>query len=94
MIAWLAMIVAKVASTPAAPGAAPDTARKNGLAPAATPPSNHRGRLSRIIEEQHREDKTIPGEADRPGTEVAHIGIERFGAGSAQEHRAEKPESR
>ncbi len=62
---------------------------KNGLASGRDAAFDHRCRLSRIIEEQHREDKTIPGEADRPGTEVAHIGIERFGAGSAQEHRAE-----
>ena len=93
MIAWLAMIVAKRGEHHQRHLERRRTQHEEWIGVGRNPAFDHRGRLSRIIEQQHGKDKTIPGEADRPGTEVAHIGIERFGAGSTQEHRAENQEA-
>src|SRR5260221_5827529 len=49
--------------------------------------------LAEIIEQQSRKDEAQPGGADRRAAEMAHIGIERLGAGHGQHHRTEQDET-
>ncbi len=48
--------------------------------------------LAEIVEQQARHDEAEPGHADRPAAEMAHVGVERLGAGDGQHDRAEGPE--
>ena len=41
---------------------------------------------------ERRQHQDEPGEADRPAAEMAEVGVERFGAGHRQKHRAERVE--
>ncbi len=47
------------------------------------------GAFSEVAEEQAGEDQREPGEADRPLSEVAHVGVERLGSREAEHDRAE-----
>ena len=87
MIAWLAMIVATVASTTSGTCKASGHSEKNGLAPAAA--VDHDRGLAGIVEQQARQHQPVPGDADRLGAEMAHVGVKRFRAGSAEKNRAE-----
>ena len=49
--------------------------------------------LAEIIDDQGRHRHAEPGEADRPLAEVAHVGIERLGAGDAEHDGAERDEA-
>ena len=49
--------------------------------------------LPEVVEEQRREDDAVPGEADRPRAEMAHVGVERLAAGDAEDDRAEDEEA-
>ena len=49
---------------------------------------NNRG-LAGVIQHQGRQHQTVPGEPDRPGSEMPHIGIERLSAGRAQKDGAQ-----
>ncbi len=46
--------------------------------------------LAQVVERQRREDDEEPGAADRRPAEVAHVGVERLGAGDRQHDRAER----
>ena len=50
---------------------------------------DHDGRLAGIVKQQGRQHQTVPGEPDRPRSEMAHVGIKRLGARRAQKYRAE-----
>ncbi len=93
MIDWLAMIVASVASTTSGTWSGARTQDEERIGVDRNRAFHDRGGLPSIVEEQHGKDKPIPGEADRPRPEMSHVGIERFGAGGAQEHRAENQEA-
>ena len=54
----------------------------------------HERGLAGVIEDQARKDERRPGQADRPGAEMAHVGIKRLGAGHAQEDAAEHQKAR
>ena len=86
--AWLAMTVATVARTRAA--AAPNAARakRRGFR-SRLRIGEHQRALAEIVERQRRQHEKKPGDLDRPATEMAHIGIERLGAGHRQKDRAE-----
>ncbi len=49
--------------------------------------------LSEVVQQQSREHHHEPDQPDRFDPEVTHIGIERFAAGDAEEHRAEHQET-
>jgi len=88
MIAWLAMTVAAVASATKGICNAAGQSTKNGLGGDFA--VDHDCGLARVVQQQRRQDQAIPGDSDRPRAEVAHVGVERFGAGRAQEHTAER----
>ncbi len=46
------------------------------------------GRLPQVAQHQRRSDEHRPGQPDRPGAEVTHVGIQGLGAGHGQDHRA------
>ena len=48
--------------------------------------------LAEVVEHQRREDDEEPGAADRRAAEVAHVGVERLGAGDRQHDGAERDE--
>ena len=49
--------------------------------------------LSKVLEQEAREDDPIPSEADRFLPEMSHISIEGFGARQGEKHAAEHHES-
>ena len=49
--------------------------------------------LAGVIQDQRREDKAEPGDADRFGADMTHVGVERLGAGDAQEDAAQQQEA-
>ena len=51
--------------------------------------TNQQRTLAEVIEEQCGQHEEEPGIADRLAAEVAHIRIQRFGAGDRQHHRAQ-----
>ena len=44
--------------------------------------------LAEVVEGEGGEDEAEPGGADRAAAEVAHVGVERLGAGDGEEDRA------
>ena len=48
--------------------------------------------LTEVVERQRREDEEEPGPTDRWPAEVAHVRVQRLGAGDAQHDRAERDE--
>ena len=48
--------------------------------------------LTQVVEQDRRPDDGEPGDPDRSGTEVAAVGVERLGAGDAQDHATEREE--
>ena len=92
MIDWLAMTVATVASTMSgvSSGAGTEIVEDVALGRRAF---DHDRRLSRVVEHEAREHDAIPGEPDRPGAEMAHVGVKRLGAGHAEKHAAEHQKS-
>ncbi len=55
-----------------------------------TVPLLHQERgLPGVAQEQCRQHDRVPGPADRPLTEVAHVGVQRLSAGDAQKYAAE-----
>ncbi len=48
--------------------------------------------LAAVIEEQRWQDEAEPGEPDRLAAEMAHVGVQRFGAGDGENDRAERDE--
>ena len=94
MTAWLAMTVAAVASTTIGSRAQRGNSRKNGFADAAGVVQDQRG-LAEVVQRQRREDDEEPGAPDRRPAEVAHVGVQRLGAGDDQDdgaHRDERDE--
>ena len=59
---------------------------KNGLSIASRVDEQQRA-LADVVERQRREHQDEPGQADRPRAEVAHVGVERLGAGDARGRR-------
>ena len=49
----------------------------------------HQRCLPGIVQDQAWKDDGEPGKFDRPPAEMAHIGIQRLGAGDAEKHRAQ-----
>ena len=93
MIDWLAMMVATVASTisGASSGARAQTVEDVAVGRRAV---EHDRRLAGVIEHEARQHDDVPGEPDRARAEMAHVGVERLGAGHAQKHAAEHEEAR
>ena len=56
--------------------------------------AEHQRALAEIVQHQGRQDEEDPAPADRLGAEMAHIGVERLGAGDRQHHRAQHDEGR
>ena len=54
----------------------------------------HDGGLAGVIEHQARKHDGRPRQPDRPGAEMAHVGVERLGAGDAEEDAAQDGEAR
>ena len=52
--------------------------------------AQHQRALAEVVQRQARQDEEQPRQADRPRAEVAHVGVERLGAGDGQHHRAER----
>jgi hypothetical protein len=50
---------------------------------------DHDRRLAGIVEQQARQHQPVPGQADRLGAEMAHIGVKRFRSSGAEENGAE-----
>ena len=48
--------------------------------------------LAEVVEHEAGQDQAEPGEADRGGAEVAHVGVERLGAGDRQHDRPQRHE--
>ena len=48
--------------------------------------------LAEVVEQQAGHDQAEPGHADRLAAEMAHVGVERLGAGDGQHDRTEGPE--
>jgi hypothetical protein len=48
--------------------------------------------LAEVVDQQRRQDKAVPGDADWTLAEVTHVGVERFAAGNGQHHRAQHRE--
>jgi hypothetical protein len=48
--------------------------------------------LPHVVEHQARIDQRQPAHADGLAPEVAHVGVERLGAGHREEHRAHRQE--
>ena len=87
MTAWLAMIVAAVASSTKrqqAPGRRHQEERVRHRLGA----RQHQAALAEVVERERREDEPEPRRADRPASEVAHVGVERLDAGDGEEDRA------
>ena len=89
MIAWLAMIVATVASATSASCNACGHSMKNGLAPRVGGAVRDDSGLTGVVQHQRRQNQTIPGETNRPRPEMPHVGIERLSAGRAQKYCAQ-----
>ena len=92
MTAWLAMIVAAVASSTSGRRNISGARKKNGfltvsIACAGILRQQHRA-LPHVVEQQRGHDEIEPGHADRVAPEMAHVGVERLGAGHRQHHRA------
>ena len=49
--------------------------------------ADEQGALAHVVERQRRQHESVPGETDRLLAEVAHVGIERLGAGQRQHDR-------
>ena len=47
------------------------------------------GALAEVVQHQRRQHQDEPGAGNRLATEVAHVGVQRFGTGQCQHHRAE-----
>ena len=92
MTAWLAITVAAVASTTIGISAQSGYIRKNGFS-IACGWAKHQRALPQIIERQRRQHQREPGDLDRSAAEMPEIGIERFGAGDGEEHRAEREQA-
>ena len=90
--AWLAITVAAVASTTIGSRAQPGSSRKNGFSSRAGSSQDQR-RLPEVVQRQRREDDEEPGAQDRRAAEVAHVGVERLGAGDDQHDRAHRHEA-
>ena len=50
--------------------------------------------LAHVVEDQRRQDEIEPAELDRAAAEMAHVRVERFGAGHRQHDRAHGDEGR
>ena len=93
MIDWLAMIVATVASTISG------SEQKGWAEPVEDVVRDRRafqnqGRLAGVVQDEAREDHCRPGKPDRPGAEMAHVGVKRLRSGDAQKYRLRAPENR
>ena len=91
MTAWLAMIVASVAMTSSGIVSDGGTMWKNGLSTYCGCWMQHR-RLAHVVEHERRHDEVQPRVSDRLAAEMAHVGVERLGAGHGVDHRAQRQE--
>ena len=88
MIDWLAMMVATVARQINGTSSGGGHSRKKTLLAIGLAPQRDR-RLAGIIQHQAGKHDPRPGEADRGFAEMPHVGIQRLGAGNAEEDSAE-----
>ena len=65
--------------------------RKNGLDAGGRVGEDQRA-LAEVVEDQRGEDEREPGAADRGRAEVAHVGVQRLGAGDGEHDAAERDE--
>ena len=49
--------------------------------------------LAEVVQEERRKDEREPADADRPGPEVPHVGVERLAPRHGEEDRAEEEEA-
>ena len=89
--AWEAMTVAAVASRTIGSRAQSGTSRKNGLLMSRRVAEDQRA-LAEVAEDAGGEDEEQPGAGDRRAAEVAHVGVQRLGAGDRQHDRGQREE--
>ena len=89
--AWDAMIAATVERITIGIRAQSGNSRKNGLDEAPGSDEDQRA-LAEVVEDQRGEDEREPALADRVRAEVAHVGVERLGAGDREHDAAERDE--
>jgi hypothetical protein len=51
-----------------------------------------KGGLAEVVQQQRREHQGVPGQLDRPTTEVTHVGVQRFAPRDDEEDRPEGQE--
>ena len=76
---------------PSAAAATAGASRKNGLS-TASGCADHQRALAEIVQHQAGQHEERPAQPDRVRAEMAHVGIQRLGAGDAQHHGAEHDE--
>ncbi len=89
--AWEAMIAATVERITIGIRAQSGKSRKNGL-DEALGVGQDQPALAEVVEDQRGEDEREPALADRVRAEVAHVGVERLGAGDREHDAAERDE--
>ena len=91
MTAWEAITVAAVASTTSGIRAQSGASRKNGARRFAVVLEDQRA-LAEVAQRAGGEDQEEPAHRDRPAAEVAHVGVERLGAGDREHDRGQREE--
>ena len=89
--AWEAMIAATVERITIGIRAQSGNSRKNGLAIAAGSLEDQRA-LAEVVEDQRGEDEREPAARIARRAEVAHVGVQRLGAGDREHDAAERDE--
>ena len=89
MTAWLAMTVAAVASSTIG-NERPMRIEQEERVFDAAGIGEHKRALAEIVDRQRRQRHEQPRDPDRPASEMAEIGVERFRAGHHQEHGAQR----
>ena len=93
MMDWLAMMVATVASATSGSCRLAGLSMKKEFRCGRHPADNQHRSLAGIVQNQGRQDQSIPCQPDRLRAEMAHVGDSALRAGSAQEHAAEHQKS-
>ena len=77
------MIAPRWPGPPSGSAPSPGTAGRTGSRSPSGSSEDQRA-LAEVVEDQRGEDEQEPGAPDRPAAEVAHVGVQRLGAGDRQ----------
>ena len=94
MIDWLAIIVATRRQHHQRHLQRGGTEHKERIGSGSNRAVDHDGGLARVVEHEGGKHQAVPSEPDRSRPEVTHVGVERLGAGGAQEHRTKNKKTR